>query len=309
MQGPRARAARRLGSLKMRTLAPGTKLVVASHNPGKVWEIRKLIAPYGLDAVSAGDLGLPEPEETEPTFAGNARLKALAAARGANLPALADDSGLEVACLGGAPGIYSARWAGPSKDFGLAMKTVAEEVSARHGWVHPGPSANFISVLSLAWPDGTTVEFEGKVDGVLVWPARGGNGFGYDPMFQPDGWTITFGEMDPKAKNAMSHRARAFATFERECLGPVLAGVAASPLPSAFDGLDAAARSISSREEFVRFLAALREDLKTNGAAWEHTTLEGYLDALGGWVTDGAIPDEPVWRTMARALLAASRYE
>ena len=289
-------------------LVPGMKLVVASHNPGKVWEIRKLIAPYGLDAVSAGDLGLAEPEETEPTFVGNARLKALAAARGAKLPALADDSGLEVECLDGAPGIYSARWAGPMKDFALAMEKVAAEVEKRKGWRAPGPRANFISVLCLAWPDGETAEFEGKVFGRLVWPKRGANGFGYDPMFQPDGESVTFGEMEPESKNAMSHRARAFAAFEATCLEGVAASVPVAG-PSALEGLDAAARSISSREEFVRFVAALRADLKVNGGAWENATLDRYLDALGGYVTDAAIPEEPVWRTMARALLAASRYE
>ena len=289
-------------------LSAGTKLVVASHNPGKVWEIRKLIAPYGLDAVSAGDLNLPEPDETEATFAGNARLKSLAAARGANLPALADDSGLEVDCLGGAPGIYSARWAGPTKDFGLAMKKVAEEIAARQAWSHPGPRANFVSVLSLAWPDGTTHEYEGKVHGVLVWPARGANGFGYDPMFLPDGEAQTFGEMDPQRKNAISHRAIAFATFERECLSGVIAS-ALSAGPDSLAGLDSAARSISTREEFVRFVHAMREDLKTNGAQWSSTALDRYLDGLGSWVTDAAFPAEPVWRTFARALLAASRYK
>jgi XTP/dITP diphosphohydrolase len=292
----------------MRKLQAGTKLVVASHNPGKVWEIRKLIAPYGMDAVSAGDLNLSEPEETETTFSGNARLKALAAARGAGLPALADDSGLEVACLDGAPGVYSARWAGPKKDFGLAMKTVFDEVSARGGWTGSGPRANFISVLSVAWPDGVTQEYAGRIHGVLVWPPRGANGFGYDPMFLPDGETQTFGEMDPQRKNAISHRAQAFALFERDCLEGA-AGVVVNDGPSAFEGLDAAARSISTREEFVRFVAALREDLKLNASAWQNTSLDSYLDGLGGWVTDAAIPDAPVWRTMARALLAASRYE
>ena len=292
----------------MRRLTAGTKLVVASHNPGKVWEIRKLIAPYGLDGVSAGDLGLAEPEETETTFAGNARLKSLAAARGAHLPALADDSGLEVDCLGGAPGIYSARWAGPAKDFGLAMKKVSDEIATRQAWSDPGPRANFISVLSLAWPNGATQEYEGKVHGVLVWPPRGANGFGYDSMFLPDGETLTFGEMDPQRKNAISHRARAFATFERECLAGVVAQVPSAG-PGSLAGLDAAARSISTREEFVRFVHALREELKTNGDDWDNPTLERYLDSLGNWVTDSTISDEPVWRTMARALLAASRYE
>lgn len=292
----------------IRRLLPGTKLVVASHNPGKVWEIRKLIAPYGFDAVSAADLKLAEPEETEPTFVGNAQLKALAAARGAGLPALADDSGLEVACLGGAPGIYSARWAGPGKDFGAAMVKVAAEVTARHGWAYPGPRANFISVLCLAWPDGETQAFVGKVDGVLVWPPRGANGFGYDAMFQPDGEPITFGEMDPQRKNAMSHRAQAFAAFELACLSLRVGGSARrSDEPSAFEGLSAAASSISTREEFVRFIASLKHDLRTNGADWKRVSMEAYLDSIGAWVTDAAIPTEPIWRTMARALLAASR--
>jgi XTP/dITP diphosphohydrolase len=202
----------------MRRLVAGSKLVVASHNPGKVWEINQLIEPYGFAAVSAGDLGLVEPEETEPTFIGNARLKAVGAATASGLPALADDSGLEVACLGGAPGIYSARWAGPSKDFSIAMRKVAEEITARHGWTRPGPRANFISVLCLAWPDGETQEFEGTIDGVLVWPGRGGNGFGYDPMFLADGEEQTFGEMEPARKYAMSHRTRAFAQFKAACL-------------------------------------------------------------------------------------------
>jgi len=288
----------------MHTLTPATRLVVASHNPGKVWEIGKLIGPYGLEAISAGDLGLPEPEETEPTFAGNARLKALAAARGANLPALADDSGLEVECLDGAPGIYSARWAGPKKDFALAMEKVAAEISTRHSWASPGPKANFVSVLSLAWPDGTTHEFEGKIYGRLVWPKRGANGFGYDPMFLADGETQTFGEMDPARKNAISHRAKAFALFERESLAHLPRSTAA-PEPSAISGLDAAARSISSREEFVRFVASLREDLKTNAAEWTNQTLDSYLDGLGAQITHAKIPDEPIWRTLARVLLAA----
>ncbi len=202
----------------MRKLTSGTKLVVASHNPGKVWEINELIAPYGLNAVSAGELGLEEPEETEATFEGNAKLKALHAAQAANLPALADDSGLEVDALGGAPGIYSARWAGPEKDFNVAMKKVAEELTERHAWTAPGPRANFISVLCLAWPDGETSLYEGRVDGVLVWPGRGKNGFGYDPMFVADGETLTFGEMEPADKYAMSHRTRAFAKFKEVML-------------------------------------------------------------------------------------------
>lgn len=198
----------------MMRLAKGTKLVVASHNPGKVWEINQLIQPYGLDAVSAGELALAEPEETGTTFAGNARLKAVAAAEGSGLPALADDSGLEVECLDGAPGIYSARWAGQGKDFSLAMAKVADKVTARHSWTADGPRANFISVLCFVWPGWGEEIFEGKVFGQLVWPPRGGNGFGYDPMFEPDGDTRTFGEMEPSEKYAISHRTRAFAAFK-----------------------------------------------------------------------------------------------
>lgn len=196
----------------------GDRLVVASHNPGKVWEINELIHPYGLDAVSAGDLGLEEPEETEPTFHGNARLKALVAAKGSGLPALADDSGLEVDLLGGAPGIYSARWASPTKDFSIAMRKVADALTEIGPWKSGEPKANFISVLCLAWPDGEVTFYEGRIDGRLVWPPRGTNGFGYDPMFLADGETETFGEMEPKRKYSMSHRTRAFAHFKRACL-------------------------------------------------------------------------------------------
>lgn len=204
----------------MRRLEPETRLVVASHNPGKVWEINQLIEPHGIDAVSAGDLGLPEPEESEATFAGNAILKAVAAARGAGLPALGDDSGLEVDVLDGAPGIYSARLAGPDRDFRVAMERVAEEIGARDAWVPAAPRANFTSVLCLAWPDGETELFEGKVFGRLVWPPRGGNGFGYDPMFVADGETETFGEMEPARKYAMSHRTRAFEKFYCAVIAP-----------------------------------------------------------------------------------------
>jgi XTP/dITP diphosphohydrolase len=195
----------------MRRLTAGSKLVVASHNPGKLVEIADLIRPFGLDAVSAGQLGVSEPEETEATFAGNARLKALHSARATGLPALSDDSGLEVHDLGGAPGIYSARWAGPRKDFAFAMEKVAGELTKRQAWRAPGPTANFICALCLAWPDGETEVFEGRVDGRLVWPPRGTLGFGYDPMFLPDGETETYGEMDQAKKHATSHRARAFA--------------------------------------------------------------------------------------------------
>ncbi len=199
-------------------LEPGTRLVVATHNPGKVAEIEDLVRPFGLDVVSAGSLGLPEPKETEKTFAGNARLKAMAAASAANLPALSDDSGLEVECLDGDPGIYSARWAGPNKDFKIAMRKVADKITARNGWKGRGPRANFTCALCLATPGGRTEIFEGQVFGHLVWPARGKKGFGYDPMFLPDGADLTFGEMDPDAKHAISHRAIAFAKFVDACL-------------------------------------------------------------------------------------------
>jgi XTP/dITP diphosphohydrolase len=203
-------------------LKPGTKIVVASHNKGKIVEINVLVRPFGLEAVSAATLGLAEPEETEKTFAGNARLKAVAAMEASGLPSLSDDSGLEVAALGGAPGIYSARWAGEGKDFAHAMRTVAEELSRRHVWPRPGsrepnPRANFVCALCLAVPGHEPQIFEGRVDGHLVWPTRGSKGFGYDPMFVADGQTLTFGEMEPAAKHAMSHRARAFKLFVETC--------------------------------------------------------------------------------------------
>jgi XTP/dITP diphosphohydrolase len=203
-----------------RRLERGARLVVASHNPGKVREILELVAPHGLSVVSAGELGLPEPEETGSTFAENARLKAVAAAQGAALPALADDSGIEVEALGGAPGIYSARWAGPAKDFRVAMQRVADELRALDAWTTVGgPRANFTAALCLAWPNGEAAIFEGKVWGHLVWPPRGSKGFGYDPMFVAEGHALTFGEMEPDAKHAISHRARAFQQFASACLG------------------------------------------------------------------------------------------
>jgi XTP/dITP diphosphohydrolase len=202
-----------------RKLTPGTRLVVASHNPGKLREIADLIRPFGLEAASAGSLGVSEPEETETTFAGNARLKALHSARATGLPALSDDSGLEVEALGGDPGVYSARWAGPDKDFAVAMKRVADLLEQRDAWTNgAGPRANFTAALCLAWPDGETEVFEGRVFGRLVWPARGTRGFGYDPMFLADGATETFGEMEPVQKHAISHRARAFKLFVDACL-------------------------------------------------------------------------------------------
>jgi len=190
-------------------LKPGDRLVVATHNRGKLREFETLLAPHGLGVLLAGDLGLPEPEETGTTFIANAELKAMQAADLSGLPALADDSGLCVDALLGDPGIFSARWAGPDKDFNLAMRLVHDAVEAKGPDV--GHDAHFICALALAWPDGHVEVFEGRVDGTLVWPPRGGNGFGYDAMFQPLGHDISFGEMDPEAKHAMSHRADAFA--------------------------------------------------------------------------------------------------
>lgn len=191
----------------IRKLHPG-KLVIASHNEGKVREIRALLAPHGIEPVSAGSLGLPEPDETGTTFVANAELKALAAADLSGLVALADDSGLCVDALDGDPGIFSARWAGEGKDFAEAMRRVNANLAAK------GPdaphTAHFVCALALAWPDGHVEWFEGRVDGSLVWPPRGDNGFGYDPMFVRDGDTRTFGEMEPDAKHAISHRADAF---------------------------------------------------------------------------------------------------
>jgi len=192
--------------MSVRRLLPGP-LVVASHNAGKVREITALLGPYGMAPVSAATLNLPEPDETGDTFAANAELKALAAARATGLPALSDDSGLCVDALGGAPGIYSARWAGPTKDFSIAMARVQEELQASG----QAPTAHFICALTLAWPDGEMATFIGRVDGTLIWPPRGDRGFGYDPIFVPQGYDISFGEMDPDAKHAMSHRADAFA--------------------------------------------------------------------------------------------------
>lgn len=190
------------------------KLVVASHNAGKVREIRDLLAPFGLDVVSAGDLGLPEPDETETTFIGNAELKARAAAAASGLPALADDSGIEVHALGGEPGIYTARWAGPERDFFVAMKKVNDALGEA-----ADRRANFTAALSLCWPDGHCESFEGKVFGTLVWPIRGDKGFGFDPMFVPDGHDITFAEMAPADKHAISHRAVAFRKLLDACFG------------------------------------------------------------------------------------------
>ena len=197
-----------------RTVAAGSRLVVASHNMGKVREIRDLLAPFGLDAVAAGDLGLAEPDETGTTFAANAVLKAKAAARASGLPALSDDSGLCVDALSGDPGVYSARWAGPRKDFAVAMELVEKKLAERGATSPDRRAAHFVCALALAFPDGDSEVFEGRIDGRLVWPPRGDKGFGYDPIFVADGMTGTFGEIDPAAKHAVSHRARAFAQLK-----------------------------------------------------------------------------------------------
>jgi len=182
--------------------------VIASHNPGKLREIAALLAPLGLAVVSAGELGLPEPEESGDSFEANACLKARAEAAGAGLPALADDSGLAVRALGGRPGIHSARWAGPERDFAAAMARVEDALVGKSD-----RRAHFVCVLALARPEGRCRTFEGRVQGRLIWPPRGARGFGYDPMFVPDGHDLTFGEMDPALKHAISHRARAFEKF------------------------------------------------------------------------------------------------
>jgi XTP/dITP diphosphohydrolase len=194
-------------SIVQRMFAAG-KLVVASHNPGKVVEIGDLLAPFQLQAVSAGALGLAEPEETETTFIGNALLKARAAALASGLPALADDSGLEVRALNGDPGVYSARWAGPGKDFSLAMQKVETALAEAGG---ADRAARFVCVLAVALPEGGEETFEGEALGEIVWPPRGGNGFGYDPIFRPLGYNLTFAEMAPAYKHTISHRAEAFA--------------------------------------------------------------------------------------------------
>ncbi|MBQ1500291.1 MAG: RdgB/HAM1 family non-canonical purine NTP pyrophosphatase [Sphingomonas sp.] len=207
---------RDVGPQAIRALKPG-RLVIASHNAGKVREIRELLGPYGIEPVSAAELDLPEPEETGTTFVANAELKALQAADLSGLPALADDSGLCVEALNNEPGIFSARWAGESKDFGFAMRLVEERLAA----LPPETSrdAHFVCALALAWPDGHVEWFEGRVDGTLVWPPRGDQGFGYDPMFVPAGHAQSFGEMEPAAKHAMSHRADAFRQLVAAVLG------------------------------------------------------------------------------------------
>jgi len=191
------------------------RLIVATHNAGKLIEINALLAPYAIEAVSAGDLGLNDPEETGKTFAANAAIKAHAAATATNLPALADDSGLAVTALKGAPGIYSARWAGPGKDFAAAMAKVEQGLKDAGAADY---SAKFVCTLCLAWPDGHEDFFTGEVHGTLSFPPRGEQGFGYDPIFVPDGYEKTFAEMDRSEKQTLSHRARAFAAMEAACL-------------------------------------------------------------------------------------------
>ena len=201
------------------------RLVIATHNPGKLAEMRDLLSPYGVEAVSAGELGLPEPDEIGTTFGENARIKAQAAAAAAGMPAFSDDSGLEVEALGGAPGIHSARWAGANRDFRAAMERIHRELQARGATDAARRRARFVLALCVAWPDRFREEFEADVTGILVWPPRGTRGFGYDPMFQPDGFAETFGEMSAQDKHGLpprgqglSHRARAFRKLATACL-------------------------------------------------------------------------------------------
>jgi len=191
------------------------RLVIATHNKGKLVEIADLLRPYEVEVVSAGELGLPEPEETGATFEANAELKARAATAASGLPALADDSGLVVPSLGGEPGIYSARWAGPTRDFTIAMKTVQDRLGDT-----TDRRAYFVAVLALAWPDHHIEIFRGEAHGTLIWPPRGMKGFGYDPMFQPDDHTLTFGELEPEQKHGISHRANAFGKLVAACFEP-----------------------------------------------------------------------------------------
>jgi XTP/dITP diphosphohydrolase len=199
--------------------------VIATHNPGKLAEMRDLLALYGIEAISAGELGLPEPEETGTSFRANARIKAQAAAKASGMAAFADDSGLAADALGGKPGIHSARWAGPNKDFRLAMNEVQTQLMKAGAKTPERRRARFVSALCVAWPDGHVEEFEAEVEGTLVWPPRGDKGFGYDPMFRPDGHERTFGEMTSEEKHGLpprgmglSHRARAFLKLAEACL-------------------------------------------------------------------------------------------
>jgi XTP/dITP diphosphohydrolase len=201
------------------------KLVIATHNPGKLAEMRELLALYGIDAISAGELKLAEPDETGMSFRENARIKAEAAATASGLPAFSDDSGLAIDALNGAPGIYSARWAGPDKNFPRAMEIIEQKLRERGATTPERRKAQFVSALCVAWPDGHAEEFEARVGGTLVWPPRGDQGFGYDPMFLPDGHVRTFGEMPSGEKHGLpphgkglSHRARAFVKLAEACL-------------------------------------------------------------------------------------------
>ncbi len=203
------------------------QLVIATHNPGKLAEMRELLAPHGIEAVSAGELDLAEPDETGTTFVANARIKAIAAAQVAKLPAFADDSGLVVDALDGAPGIYSARWAGPDQDFTAAMTRIERLLQERGATTPDKRKAHFVSALCVAWPDDHLEQVEARVDGTLVWPPRGSAGFGYDPAFLPDGYQRTFGEMTSIEKHGLpplglglSHRARAFVKLSEMCLEP-----------------------------------------------------------------------------------------
>jgi XTP/dITP diphosphohydrolase len=202
------------------------RLVIATHNPGKLAEMRELLAPYKIEAISAGEMGLNEPDETGTSFRANARIKAEAAALASALPAFADDSGLVVDALGGDPGIYSARWAGPDKNFRGAMEMIEQKLRAAGATKATQRKAHFVSALCVAWPDGHVEEFEARVDGTIVWPPRGDKGFGYDPIFLPDGHARTFGEMPSEEKHGLppngkglSHRARAFVKLAEACLG------------------------------------------------------------------------------------------
>jgi XTP/dITP diphosphohydrolase len=210
-----------------RRLAAGERLVLASHNQHKLVELADLLRPHQVTVVSAASLGLPEPPEDAPDFLGNARIKALAAAHASGLPALADDSGFCVAALGGAPGVYSARWGGAAKDFAGAMARVHREMADaddQRAW--------FVAVLCLAWPDGHTESFLGRVDGITTWPPRGNHGFGYDPMFVPAGGSTTFGELRAEEKREISHRARAFRQVLAACFDAVPATRSVPPPPS-----------------------------------------------------------------------------
>jgi len=203
------------------------RLVIATHNPGKLAEMRELLAPHKIEAISAGEMGLHEPDESGTSFGANARIKAEAAAKATGLPAFADDSGLVVDALEGAPGIYSARWAGPDKNFQVAMETVEQKLREAGATTEAQRKAHFVSALCVAWPDGHVEEFEARVDGTIVWPPRGDKGFGYDPIFLPDGHARTFGEMTSEEKHGLppmgaglSHRARAFRELAEACLAP-----------------------------------------------------------------------------------------